>query len=321
MWSLSTAKLFEKCQRQWFYKTHVANAKAAEHGVQREAYVLSKLQTVASWRGKIVDHVITKRVVPALETRRPLNAEELIEYASGVFDRQREFALRNGVREPGMTQTAAAESFAALYAVEYGLGLTREDFGRAWADIEQALDKLLGMRELLNRLRRAEKLAPQRNLTFSLFDVQCKAVPDLIAFFRAGPPLVVDWKVHTFGTKDYRRQLATYALGLTSCDPHSDFPPSLSQYAPTEIELLEVQLLTGRQREYKLTEADIDDVESYIAGSAMEISLAIGDVAVSRLGPFDFPVTDFAGTCEKCPFRSLCWKEPTCQESRQMTLL
>lgn len=320
MWSLSTARLFEKCQRQWFYKTHVANANATKNGEQREAYILSKLQTVASWRGKIVDYVITKRVVPALESRRPLNPDEIIEYAREVFDKQREFAMLNRVREPGMTQTDN-ESFAALYAVEYGIGVTREDFAKAWADIERALDNLFDMRDLLNRLRRAERLAPQRSLTFSVFDLQCKAVPDLIAFFRGGPPLVVDWKVHTFGTKGYRHQLATYALGLTTCEPHSDFPPSLSLYSPIDIELLEVQLLTNRQREYKLTETDIDDVESYIAGSAMEISLAVGDEPIGRLGPFDFPVTDFAGTCERCPFRSPCWKEPTCQESRQMTLL
>jgi hypothetical protein len=319
MWSLSTARLFEKCQRQWFYKVQLANARATNNELQREAYILSKLQSIAAWRGKIVDYVITKRIVPDLENHRGLNAESILEYARNVFDKQREFALLNRIREAGMTQTAEPERFAALYPVEYGLSITHEDFAQAWSDIEAALDNLLSMRELLIRLRRAERLIPQRNLTFSVLDVQCRAVPDLIAFFRDRPPLVVDWKVHTFGTKDYRRQLALYALALTSCHPHSDFPPGLSRYGPTEIELLEVQLLTVRQREYKLTESDIDEAESYIARSAMEIELAVGDEGAGN--PVDFPVTEFVDTCVKCSYRALCWKETPCQESRQMTFL
>jgi PD-(D/E)XK nuclease superfamily len=321
MWSLSTSRLFEKCQRQWFYKAHVANARATNNELQREAYILSKLQSIAAWRGKIVDYVITKRIVPDLENRKSLNADQIVEYAQNVFDKQREFALLNRIREAGMTQTAEPVGFAALYPVEYGLSIPDEDFAQAWSDIERALDNLLSMRELLSRLRSAERLIPQRNLTFSMLEVQCRAVPDLIAFFRNRPPLVVDWKVHAFGTKDYRRQLALYALALTSCHPHADFPPTLSNYSPIDIELLEVQLLTIRQRDYKLTAADIDEAESYIARSAMEIDLAVGDETAARQSPFDFPVTEFVDTCAKCSYRALCWKEPTCQESRQMTFL
>jgi hypothetical protein len=177
------------------------------------------------------------------------------------------------------------------------------------------------MRELIIRLRRAEKLAAQRVLNFSVLDVECKAVPDLIAFYKNEPPLIVDWKVHSFGTKDYRLQLALYALALTGCDPHSDFPESLSRWSPTDIQSLEVQLLTNRERNYTLLEADIDHAENYIVQSATEINLAMDGQPADRLTALDFPVTDFLGTCEKCPFQLPCWKEPQCQELKQMTLL
>ena len=28
VWSVSTAKIFDRCQRQWFYKQHFANARS-----------------------------------------------------------------------------------------------------------------------------------------------------------------------------------------------------------------------------------------------------------------------------------------------------
>jgi len=68
MWSFSNGRIFDKWQRWWFYKNHVANANATKNPLQREAYLLSKLQTIWGWRGEIVDHVISEKIVPALDT-------------------------------------------------------------------------------------------------------------------------------------------------------------------------------------------------------------------------------------------------------------
>ncbi len=100
MWSFSNSRLFGKCQRAWFYKNHVANANATKNPLQREAYILSKLQSVSAWRGRIVDDVISQRIVPALEKGWTLNASLILEYARLLFDKQREFAMLNRVREP-----------------------------------------------------------------------------------------------------------------------------------------------------------------------------------------------------------------------------
>ena len=313
--------MFGKCQRQWFYKNHVANANATKKPLQREAYILSKLQTVAAWRGKIVDHVISLRIIPALEKGWDLRKGAVLDYARSIFDKQREFAMLNRVREPGMSQKKGGEAFAAFYAVDYGIGITKEEMDSAWRDVEKAILTLLDTHELLDLLRSADRLVAQRNLVFSIFQTKAKAVPDLIAFFRGEPPLIVDWKVHTFGTTDYRLQLATYAVALVRCAPHQDFPADLSSYSPTDVRLLEAQLLTNVLREYALIERDIDDIESHIADTAMQMALAAGDGSSNQLNAFDFPATEYPENCEKCPFRALCWEEPTCQVSRQMTFL
>jgi hypothetical protein len=321
MWSFSNGRLFNKCQRAWFYKNHVANANATKNPLQREAYILSKLQSVAAWRGNLVDHVISTRVVPALEKGWNLNAGAILQYARSLFERQWAFATAARVREPGMSQSKAGEDFAAFYAVEYGIGVSQEDKDKAWVDVETALQKLLGMREVLDDLRRAERLIAQRNLMFSVFQATARAVPDLIAFYRDEPPLIVDWKVHSFGNADYRLQLAAYALGLLRCSPHQDFPSSLAPYEPEDIRLIEVQLLKGVPRPYKLESRDVEAVESHILDSFLSMNLAEGDAPATSRDAFEYPVTEYPETCVKCQFRKLCWEEPVCRESRQMTLL
>lgn len=321
MWSFSSSRMFGKCQRAWFYKNHVANANATKKPLQREAYILSKLQSVSAWRGKIVDHVIGERIIPALEKGWTLNAGAILKYAQLLFDTQREFAMLSRVREPGMSQSKAGEAFAAFYQVEYGAGVSHEEIRRAWEEIERALLNLLAMRELLDDLRRADRLIAQRSLMFSIFQTKARAVPDLIAFFRDEPPLIVDWKVHVFGTRDYRLQLATYAIALVRCPPHQDFPQSLALYAPEDVRLIEAQLLTNVLRPYKLTERDIEATENHIIESSTEMSLAASDGLAKSLDAFDYPVTEYPETCETCPFRKPCWEEQVCRELKQMTLL
>ena len=216
--------------------------------------------------------------------------------------------LLGRVRERGMSQTKMRNSFAAFYAVEYGTGVSAEEMKRAWDDIEQALLNFLDLYDLLIDLRRAEKLIAQRPLTLTVIQARARA-------------LIVDWKVHAFGNSDYRLQLAAYAVALVRSPPHKDFPAALSLYEPEDVRLIEAQLLTKVLRSYKLTSQDVDAMESHIVESFMEMNLAEGKSAVKELSASDYPVTDYAETCEKCPYRKLCWEEQTCRESKQMTLL
>lgn len=320
MWSFSSGRLFDKCQRAWFYKSHVASAMSM-NPLQREAYLLSKLQTISAWRGRIVDEVISTRIVPALEKGWRLNAQAILQYARLLFDNQRKFATSNCFRQEGMSQAKAGKDFAAFYVVDYGIGVNRDDLICAWQEIKQALLNFLSMHELLEDLRGAERLIAQRSLTFSVFQAKARAVPDLIAFFPDQPPLIVDWKVHVFASRDYRLQLAAYALALVRSNPHQDFPESLAQYEPEDVRLIEAQLLTNVLRPYKLIPRDIEGLENHIVESFMEMNLAMGDNTTKSLNAFDYPVTEYPGACEPCPFRKLCWEDPVWQESKQMTLL
>ncbi|MCA1636468.1 MAG: hypothetical protein LC802_22960 [Acidobacteria bacterium] len=267
IWSFSNSHLFKKCQRQWYFKTHVANANAKKIPLQREAYLLSKLQSIAAWRGSIVDHVISRRVVPALGNGWNISLAKTLEYARTVFDAQLDFALRHRVREPGMSVAKCGDTFAAFHSVEYGPEVGDDEIARAWADVELALTNLL----------------------------------------------------HSFGLHDYRLQLATYAVALARCEPHKDFPPALSLYAPADIRLLEVQLLTDQRREYTLSDSDIEGIDSYIAETSTVMVLADGEGGKGAPRPFDYPVTQYPDTCQRCPFRKPCWESEVWQESKQIS--
>ena len=308
MWSFSTTRVFKKCQRQWYFKNHVASAKAHDP-FRREAYVLSKLQSLAAWRGNIVDQVISTDIVPTLNQKQQLNRQTILQYARKLFREQLEFAEQKRIRETGMPQKKGGTAFAALYPVEYGPELTKEDLSQAWDDIETALNNFLQMDEFIKTLRRATYLIAQRALSFSFNSISVRTVPDLIVFFSNESPLIVDWKVHTYAMQNYRLQLASYAVGLTQCVPHKDFPPLVSHYSPTEIRLLEAQLLTKIPRHYALTNDDVEGVFSFIARTAREMDLAIHSEDDAVLTPFDFPPALNPEECQRCPFRSLCWEQ------------
>lgn len=137
--------------------------------------------------------------------------------------------------------------------------------------------------------------------------IKAQGTPDLLAFFRDKPPLIIDWKVNTFASQDYRLQLALYALALTNCTPHKDFPKSLGCSEAVDVELIEVQLLTCQKRHYQLTIADIEATSNYMARSALEMALAV-DSDEELISVSDLPATSNPDDCQRCSFRSMCWK-------------
>lgn len=323
-WSFSHSRTFGRCPRQWFFATQLAKWNRPDP-LAREAFLLSKLQSLSAWRGSLVDGVICDEIIPTLRTTSVVSRERVLAAARERFDRQLEFAKHRRWREDGMTATRAGISYAAFYAVEYGQDF-EADVESAWLDIDRALTHFLEMSELLRTLRKASQLLPQRTLAFRHSGTSVTARPDLIALFRTGPPLIVDWKVHSAGAKDYRLQLALYAIALKRCRPHKDFPVDLRNHQPEDIKLIEAQLLTKQLRPYSLTKHDIQDTENHISTTATRMWLSVRPNLDEPIRFTDMPVTIFPDTCQRCPFRSICWKdfspkEEPCQDSKQISSL
>ena len=305
IWSISDSKTFRRCQRQWFYKK-MGNAIATDPS-RRRLYLLSKLQSISAWRGQIVDTVISEIVIPAVTSGRRVTLEQAKIRARHLFDRQLGCARKHELMVPGFSPTQLGADFAAFHAMEYGGELCDEEINKAAEEVDQALTHLFSMTDLKDLLKSASALIPQRALIFSHSGVSVRAVPDLIAFFESRPPVIVDWKVHVFGIDEAWLQLAAYALALTRCKPHKDFPTALKTFSAAQIELVEVQLLTNHVRRYSLADEEVESAEAYIAGSATEMLLALQGRKVQQLSADEFNVARFPGSCQSCQFRSVCW--------------
>jgi PD-(D/E)XK nuclease superfamily len=306
MWSLSAAKTFDRCQRQWYYKNCLGNARAKDP-LRRKAYLLSKLQSISSWRGNIVDSVISEVIIPTLQKRGNPSLMIAQQKVEDIFDRQLEFARRHPLHQPGLSPTQEGDNFAVFHSMEHGGQICETEINRAKEEIDRALSNLFLMDEVWLELKQAKYIVTQRPLSFSHTDETVRAVPDLIAFFYNQPPLIIDWKVHFFGIYGAWKQLGIYAIALDRGNQHKDFP-RFAQWEVTDFRLWEVQLLKNRIRRYELDEIRVTDIDRFMAESISDMQLIVGDEKKAKLDPMEFLTASSSETCQFCNYQSLCWE-------------
>lgn len=302
-WSYSASRSFKQCQRQWYFKNIVASSRSKDP-FRLHAYQLSKRQSIHAWRGKIVDDVISKVIVPSLNRRSPVSLRIAKAEARDRFQSQLESSRTDG--HP--IDASAVEEPIAIYGLEFGIPPTEAEIEAAWTEIEAALTNLYAMDEVKDLLRGSEYVVAQRALQFAVQEgVSVLAYPDAIAFQPGGQAAILDWKVHAFGQNDAWLQLAIYAIALSNCN-HKDFPQN-GRFGPCDYKLLEVQLLTNSVRYHELTEDHVADAEDYISASAYEIACLVDGKKYEQLQLEDFQVAIYPQTCQRCPFREICWEQ------------
>jgi hypothetical protein len=297
-WSFSQQNVFRSCQRQWFFKYKYANTKSNDP-LRNEARRLGRLVSLKAWRGKIVDSVISDYIIPAIGQEKPADLESSLQKAGSIFQRQQLLGLQK--IEDDNTK------FYGFLEVEYGNIPQPEAFDEAWDDINSALKTFFSNSFIFGALNEAIILKAQKTLSFKSFGVSVFAIPDVICFYQDKAPLIIDWKVHSNPIGNYWKQLGLYSLALTSCNPHRDWPRLPDGLKPSDISLVEMQLLTNTVRIHTVTMDEIEDLEELIATSSNEMALALGGNLTKLLRPVDFPSSDYSGVCEFCSFKRLCW--------------
>jgi hypothetical protein len=301
IWSFSSYGVFRKCPRQWFYRKVVANSRAKEP-LRQEAYKLSKLEGLQAWRGKIVDTVISDVVIPSINRSYPCTLANALRLADQMFAEQRSIRLEqySGAHPDNGLQ-------AGFQEIAYGKAISDEMFDKAHSEIHVALENFYKADGLWTLLKEARYLIPQRPVTFTHGKVSVRVIPDLIAFRTQLPPVVFDWKVNTYPLRDYWLQLVAGAIAITRCKPHRDWPNGAC-HNPSDIDLFEVQLLSGDVRKHILSEADVCDTEDFISISATEMELVCGLQDGKNTSIEDVPVASDPRTCQYCAFMKLCWE-------------
>ena len=307
-WSYSASRSFLKCQRQWFFNNIVANA-IAKDSFRKRAYLLSKLQSISAWRGSIVDHVLSETLIPNLNHGVYSDPQDVKNRARDLFDRQLAYARRHPITDLGLQVSKEGDDFAVFHVMEYEGEILEHEIEQAWCEIETALINLFSLDDINYILNSSDYIVSQRPLQFRLMDdVTVLAYPDVIAFRGDAPPTIIDWKVHTFGTNDAWLQLAIYAIALSRCNPHVDFPSGF-EIQSQELALYEVQLLTNIVRKHSLEEEQIVEAEEYMLSSAYEIACLTEGGKYTDLNVEDFRTTVHTETCQRCAFRAICWEK------------
>ena len=307
-WSYSASRSFRQCQRQWFFKNVVASA-TAKDPFRKRAYLLSKLQSISAWRGRIVDEVISKTLIPNINRGASFTLQDIKNSARDLFDRQLAYARQHPITDLDLQVSKEGDDFAVFHVMEYEGEIPEHEIEQAWCQVETALVNLFSLEDIKYILKSSDRIVSQRALHLKLMDdVTLLAYPDAIVFRGDDPPAIIDWKVHTFGTNDAWLQLAIYAIALSRCKPHRDFPDGF-ETQPQEIALYEVQLLTNVVRKHSLEEEQIIEAEEHMLSSAYAIACLTEDKKYTNLSIEDFRGTTYAETCQRCAFRAICWEK------------
>jgi hypothetical protein len=304
-WSFSASKAFASCPRKWFFSEVMARPRTKDP-LAREAYLLKQLQSIYAWRGNLVDKVISDFVKERLLKNEIPSLEETIGHAMSLADRQITFGKEKGHKTPGMTKSLAGDKYCAFYEIEYDGAIADHKLETARGEISAALSSLLGSDLIKYIANENEYIVTQRQLRFDFAGVHISCTPDFIAFFKDDPPMVIDWKVHSFANTDYRTQLGIYGIALSRIDkPHSDFPARF-RCEPEEMRLTEYQLLKNDQRRYSLGTDSVLDIEDYMYHSITQMQREIDQRPIGTLSYTHFRTANFADTCSRCKFKRLC---------------
>lgn len=317
-WSPSAARTFAACQRKWFYSNFFAYW-GAKDKLRKEAYYLKQLQSIHAWRGSLVDKVISRKIVPAMNTGPMPSTEEVTDYAMQLAEIQLEFGKKSKHRQPGITKTNTKDEYCALFDVEYG-DLAHDAVEQAKKEITISIQNLMGSAPFSYVTKENSHVIDQRSLPFVFDGITVSCTPDLVAFFENEPPMIIDWKVHAFATHESRMQLALYAAALSRTNPHKDFPENFIT-KENNVRLMEFQLLKNKPREYSLSEEDILDVEDYIFQSITNMRRACDWKEPKMFDPSDFQTARKPDECSRCGFKKLCWKDEPQKAPVQLGLL
>jgi len=315
-WSITKSKIFSRCQRKWYYSEIMANHKSTD-ALRREAYLLKQLQSLQAWRGSLVDRVIQKFIVPRLKSRNLPSEDEVINFSTRLIDQQIEFGKAVKHRCPNMTKSNGNDAYCAFYDLEYNGGLNEQTLQEARQEVVVSLRNLVHSDFLRTIMMDSSYLAAQRSLVFELQNTTISCTPDLLAFSNNAPPLIVDWKVHSFGNADAWLQLGVYAVALSKIKPHKDFPNGIQNQLkdPSNIRLVEYQLLKNKQREYSISAEDVADIYDYIFRSCTEMNRLVNGKKYDALDIKQFQTARSPRICERCQFKKLCWQKMPVQRT------
>jgi PD-(D/E)XK nuclease superfamily len=190
-WSISTDRLFRRCQRQFFFREIAASHAAKDW--RREAFILKQLKTLELWRGTLIHEGIQHYVVPVLKKGAALNWDELAERNVQRAKEQLDFSAKRRYREEGMVK-GEHEDFCALVPHENGKGVSKREFEEVCGEIRAVYRRLSEIPKLWEELLGRHDCHAEKQFWVSFDNVRIMVQLDLMFERSLDRPTIIDWK-------------------------------------------------------------------------------------------------------------------------------
>ncbi len=296
-WSISTDRLFRRCQRQFFFREIAANHAARDW--RREAFILKQLKTLELWRGTVIHEGIQHYVVPALMKGGQMDWGELAERNVQRAKDQLEFSAKRRYRDDGMVK-GEHDEFCALVPHENSKGISNQEFEEVCREIREAYKRLSEMPGLWTQLVGNQGCHAEKKFWAAFDGVRIMAQFDLLFERSLDHPTIVDWKSYEIGgDTGARLQMVLYGWVLWNAKFYS---PG----APEDIQLLECQVQDGVVVEHECSQEVFDELEDHIYRSVHRIFSLCRSKKLTDARLEDFAFTDNPNNCEYCVFQRLC---------------
>lgn len=292
-WSLSRDTLFNACLRRYYYHYYGSRNGWRQDAPPdvKELYLMKNLQTMPTWTGAVVHHVL-QEVVNGLSAGRPVPPEVAVASLTERMQRDWQDSASGRYRSRPSRTCGLAEHY-------YGGSVPADSLHEAMIVAEGCLRRLYGTRsyQTMFELGPTSIVECEELNAVSVSGFKVWVSPDVIVRDSQGRLLIVDWKTGT-STQGQKtaRQLAVYAMY------------ALRTYGMSTGQLVGVEenLRLSEEHVHTLKEWTLEEARQYIQGSIRRMRNLLRDrernIALIR----NFPMIDRLAGCLDCRFRRAC---------------
>ncbi|MCL0073102.1 PD-(D/E)XK nuclease family protein [Dehalococcoidia bacterium] len=295
-WSFSSHKMFQRCQRQYYFFHIAANRSAKSDYVQREAYRLKQVKTLSTWKGSLIHQGINKFVIPYLQHKEPIDWDDVVNKTIKLAKKQFEFSRNSSSWKSNIVK----DGYCILLEHERGEDIPKDKLDSVYAEICTCFTNLASQKDLLSYLQGQRIYFSEKFFSYQYEGAQIYVVPDLVFSRSYGYPTIVDWKIEQdFTHSQHKLQVALYAWVLWKND-------GWGIKKLNNIDLYEIQLLKGNIIKHICDAEIIEELEDFIYQSIHEIRSLCGDHKYQHQDFRDYEPAKSPNTCLYCSFQKLC---------------
>lgn len=290
-WSKTRDGIFNKCNRMYYFKYYGSWGGWEDFADDRtrEIYMLSKLKTRQMWAGEKVHNCIGALIKQIMWGVERIGIEKVVEKT--VDEMRKEFLnskRRNYLKKP--------KSFG-LFEHEYDIEVVDSEWKANTDLVVECLKTFFNSNvfNIIYNLSKESYLEVENLATFNLHDINVYVKLDF-AYLENSEIVIYDWKTGKLEEDKHKLQLSCYSL----------YAAQKFNTKPESIKTVEFYLSSGKTREKKLNDTELNHTCQYIQNSARNMKDLLDDEKINLASENRFDFAENEKSCNYCNFRKVC---------------